>query len=78
MSLFMPAGDIFAVPPRLLFVPTLPHYSQLWSLCGSFSRLLNSLAVTIGTTVLAVVASAMAGFAYSRRRTAAMSRRATH
>jgi multiple sugar transport system permease protein len=79
MSSFKPARDIFAVPPHLFFAPTLQHYTQLWSQWGGFfTGLLNSLIVTIGATVLAVVASAMAGFAYSRRRTAAMSGSATY
>lgn len=79
MSSLKPARDIFAVPPRLLFTPTLAHYAQLWSQWGGFfTGLLNSLVVTVGATLLAVAASAMAGFAYSRRRTPAMSASATY
>ncbi|MFT8246149.1 carbohydrate ABC transporter permease [Roseomonas sp. BN140053] len=72
-SSFKPARDIFAVPPRLLFTPTLAHYGQLWDQWGGFfTGLRNSLIVTAGATLLAVAASAMAGFAYSRRRSSAM------
>lgn len=79
LSSFKSARDIFAVPPRLLFTPTLSHYAQLWTQWGGFfTGLLNSLVVTVGAALLAVGASAMAGFAYSRRRTGAMSGSATY
>ena len=69
-SSFKPARDIFAVPPKWLFLPTGTHYAQLWAEWGGFFRgLLNSLLITGGATALAVSASLMAGFAYSRRRT---------
>lgn len=73
LSSFKPARDIFAVPPHLLFHPTFAHYADLWTHWqGFFDGLLNSLVVTVGATLLAVAASAAAGFAYSRRRTKAM------
>jgi multiple sugar transport system permease protein len=73
ISSFKQGRDIFAVPPRLFFAPTLVHYAQLWTKWGGFfTGLLNSLVVTAGTMLLAVMASAMAGFAYSRYRNRAM------
>ena len=53
--------------------PTLAHYAHLWHAAGAASStaLLNSLIVTAGATLLAVVASALAGFAYSRHRSPA-------
>jgi multiple sugar transport system permease protein len=69
-SSFKPARDIFAVPPHWLFRPTVGHYAQLWAEWGGFFHgLINSLIITACATGLAVVASLMAGFAYSRRRT---------
>jgi multiple sugar transport system permease protein len=69
LSSFKPGRDIFAVPPKLVFTPTLAHYLNLWERWGSFFEgLLNSLIVTIGATVLAVAVSALAGFTYSRYR----------
>jgi multiple sugar transport system permease protein len=69
-SSLKPAREIFAVPPRLLFTPTLAHYGELWSQWSVFFKgLLNSLVITAGATLLAVAASLAAGFAYSRRRT---------
>ena len=61
--------DIFAVPPRFVFAPTIQHYIDLWTHWHVFfAGLWNSFVVTAGATVLAVVTSAMAGFAYSRYR----------
>lgn len=69
MSSFKADRDIFAVPPRLGFSPTLDNYLALVTRWGDFfSGLLNSLIVTVGATVLAVLTSAMAGYAYSRFR----------
>ncbi|WP_054302105.1 carbohydrate ABC transporter permease [Gemmobacter sp. LW-1] len=62
-----PGQDIFAVPPQWVFEPTLQHYTTLWAQWGVFFRgLWNSLLITIGATVLAVVASTCAGYAFSR------------
>ena len=67
MSSLKPGQDIFAVPPKWFFVPTLKHYVELWrSWSVFFNGLLNSLLITIGATLLAVVASACAGYVYSR------------
>lgn len=66
---FKPGKDIFAVPPRLLFAPTLANYTELFRLWPEFTRTLwNSLFITLGATVLTVLASALAGWVYSRRR----------
>lgn len=66
-SSFKPARDIFAVPPRLLFSPTLAHYGTLWERWPDFFRALgNSLVITALATVLAVTASLLCGYALSR------------
>jgi len=73
MSSVKPGQDIFAVPARLTFVPTLQHYQDLWSRWGGFFQgLLNSAIITIGSTLVVVAASTIAGFAYSRTRTPAL------
>ena len=62
MSSFKADRDIFAVPPRLGFEPTLANYVALGSRWGDFfTGLLNSFIVTVGATLLAVLTSAMAG-----------------
>lgn len=69
LSSFKPGRDIFAVPPKLLFQPTLVHYANLWERWGSFfDGLVNSLIVTVGSAVLAVTISSLAGFVYSRQK----------
>jgi multiple sugar transport system permease protein len=69
MSSFKADRDIFAVPQRLLFTPTLVNYETLFLRWGDFFRaLFNSLIVTAGATVLAIAVSTLAGYAYSRYR----------
>lgn len=69
LASFKPAKTIFDIPPRLLFVPTLENYRSLLQAWPEFfPRLLNSLIVTVGTTALTVVASALAGYVYARCR----------
>ncbi|WP_293854403.1 carbohydrate ABC transporter permease [uncultured Alsobacter sp.] len=67
VSSFKPGQDIFAVPPKLLFTPTLKHYAELWHSWGAFfAGLANSAIVTAGATALAVLTSTIAGYAYAR------------
>ena len=67
ISSFKPGRDIFAVPPRHAFSPTLDHYAALWTRWGVFfDGLWNSLLITAGATALAVIASTCAGYVYSR------------
>jgi multiple sugar transport system permease protein len=67
LSSLKPGQEIFAVPPKLFFEPTLIHYTELWTRWGAFFRgLVNSAIITVGATLLVVGASTMAGFAYSR------------
>lgn len=77
MSSLKPGQDIFAVPPRWSFTPTFKHYVELWVRWQPFFKgLWNSLIVTGGATLLVIVASTMAGFAYSRQRTPFLQRSA--
>ncbi len=79
VSSFKPSADIFAVPPRLTFAPTVKHFVDLWAQWrGFFTGLLNSAIVTAGATLLAVVASTMAGYAYSRFRSPQHGRHRAH
>ncbi len=66
-SSFKTPVDIFAVPPKLMFQPTLDNYRQLLSAWPEFfDGLVNSLIVTAGATVLTAIVSLLAGYAYSR------------
>ena len=67
MSSFKSDRDIFSIGSRFAFAPTFANYEQLWSRWGDFFHgLWNSFLVTAGATVLAVLVSLLAGFAYSR------------
>lgn len=69
VSAFKSDKDIFAAPPKLLFTPNLRNFELLWRNWGDFfSGLLNTAIITVGATLLAVIASALAGYAYSRFR----------
>jgi len=70
MSSLKPGREIFAVPPSYVFTPTFEHYVSLWRRWPLFfDGLLNSTVVTMGATVLAVIASTCAGYVYSRNST---------
>lgn len=72
-SSFKPPRDIFVYPPRWLFEPTFDNYTGLvkrWP--EFFHHLVNSAIVAAGATVLAVGASALAAYVYSRWRSRAL------
>ncbi|WP_376088884.1 carbohydrate ABC transporter permease [Roseomonas sp. CCTCC AB2023176] len=66
-SALKPEREIFAVPPTLVFTPTLEHFTALWARWPDFFRALgNSAIVTALATILGVFASLLAGYCYSR------------
>jgi len=69
LSSFKAQRDIFAIPPNLVFAPTLDNYRRLLSEWPAFfPNMLNSLIVTVGATLLTVVLSTLAGYVYARFR----------
>ena len=69
LSSFKPQREIFAIPPNLVFSPTLDNYRRLleeWP--AFFPNMLNSLIVTAGATLLTVAVSTLAGYVYARFR----------
>lgn len=60
--------DIFTVPPRLVFQPTLENYVQALSAYGITESIGNSLLVAVATVVLTLLVSVPAGYAYARLR----------
>lgn len=59
-------GEIFRLPPRIIFHPTLVNYTTAF-VKGPFGRyLINSLVVDILAVALAVVAGTLAAYAFSR------------
>jgi len=68
-----PAAEIFAFPPRILFVPTFDNYARLWVAWPEFfDALWNSLVITLGATLLTLVATLLSGFVYARYRSGAL------
>jgi multiple sugar transport system permease protein len=64
-----PERDIFAVGSATVWHPTIENFVALWTRWGDFfTGLANSLIVTVGATILAVLVSTLAGFGYSRWR----------
>lgn len=69
LSSFKPDSVITARTPRLVFTPTLEHYSALFDGGNSlWSYLFNSLLVSGVSTAIAVVFGCMAGYGLSRIR----------
>lgn len=68
IAAFTPERDIFAVT-RKGWTPTIDNFVGLWTKWGDFfAGLTNSLIITAGATLLAVIVSTLAGFGYSRWR----------
>ena len=69
LSSFKQANQIFEVPTSFFFRPTFENYEMLWNSRPEFFRALwNSSVVTVGTALLTVVASTLAGYVYARYR----------
>ncbi len=67
LASFKPPRDIFAIPPQLVFTPTLENYARLWELWpGFFANMANSLIVTAGATLATVAFASSAGYVYAR------------
>ncbi|MBE7186252.1 MAG: carbohydrate ABC transporter permease [Methylobacterium mesophilicum] len=68
LASFKTRSDILAVPPKLLFVPTLENYVALFNRPGIFLQLANSVFLSLGAVVIAVLVSFLAAFCFSRFR----------
>lgn len=66
---FKSARDIIAIPPKFVFEPTLDNYLNLQSsdipILGAF---LNSVVISVTSTLLALALAALAGYALGRLR----------
>ncbi|MGH2531076.1 MAG: carbohydrate ABC transporter permease [Thermomicrobiales bacterium] len=63
-----PRTAIFTSPPTLFFLPTLDHYQEALGTHGILSSITNSLIITVGSTMLAVLVAVPAAYAYARLR----------
>ena len=68
MSSFKTRADILAVPPKLFFKPTLDNYVDLFNRGEIFLQIANSVVLSIGAVLIAVVVSFLAAFCFSRFR----------
>lgn len=68
MSSFKTRADILAVPPKLFFTPTLDNYVDLFNRGEIFLQITNSVVLSIGAVLIAVVVSFLAAFCFSRFR----------
>lgn len=67
MSSFRPQRDIFAIPPTLIFSPTLDNYERLLREWPAFlPNMLNSVMITAGATIVTVSFATLAGYVYAR------------
>ena len=58
--------DAFAIPPRLIFTPTLEFHWQVWVEKGFWHFLINSAMISVGTVVTSVSIGTMAAYGLSR------------
>lgn len=65
---FKDQRDIFTSPPVLFFTPTIEHYVTYLQRPDIQRRLINTVIVAIGSSVLSIVAGSMAGYALARIR----------
>ena len=67
MSSFKIRNDILAVPPKLVFTPTLENYFDLFKTNASvFQQMLNSVVISVTAVIIAVIFSFLAAYCFSR------------
>ncbi len=66
LASFKTRSDILAVPPKLLFTPTLENYVDLFQRQSLFLQLGNSILLSLGAVIIAVLVSFLAAFCFSR------------
>ncbi len=67
ISLKQPA-DAFAIPPKLIFTPTLEFHQEVWLERGFAGYLLNSLVIAGVTVLISVPVGTLAAYALARMR----------
>lgn len=66
LSSFKSPDDLLAVPPKLVFAPTLDNYRDLFGRAEFAQQLLNSFVISVSAVVIAVAVSFLAAFCFSR------------
>jgi multiple sugar transport system permease protein len=65
LSAFKPRTEVAAIPPRLVFTPTLDNFAELFGRNDFLDNTLNSLIVATGSTLLGLALGVPAAFAVS-------------
>ena len=60
--------DAFAVPPALIFTPTLEFHNSIWAEKGFWRFLLNTAIISVATVLISVSIGTMAAYGLSRMR----------
>jgi multiple sugar transport system permease protein len=68
LTSFKQPVDAFAVPPTLVFTPTLTFHYQVWVEKAFWHYLLNSVVISVSTVVISVSIGTMAAYGLSRMR----------
>ena len=58
--------DIFSIPPKFIFTPTLKNYFSAFIDQGFSKYIINSLIISFSATFFSVVISVLAAYAFSR------------
>jgi multiple sugar transport system permease protein len=67
-SAFKPRTEVAAIPPKLVFTPTLENFVELFQRTDFFANTLNSLIIAGGSTILGLVLAIPAAFAMAWHR----------
>ncbi len=65
---YKPSNQIFSIPPRLDFTPTLDQFRAVLSYFDVGSLVRSSVIISIGTTILSLLLGVPAGYALARSR----------
>lgn len=68
MTSFKLPKDIFTVPPTIFFTPTIETYTSYLQFADVPQRMLNTVIVAGGASIISILAGAMAGYALARIR----------
>jgi multiple sugar transport system permease protein len=66
LASFKTRSDILAIPPKLIFTPTLENYVDLFNRQSLFLQIGNSILLSLGAVIIAVLVSFLAAFCFSR------------
>jgi len=65
---YKPSNQIFSIPPRLTFLPTLDQFRNIFSYFDVSSLLRSSIAISLGTVILSLLLGVPCGYALARSR----------